>query len=127
LHDLMFGSTLPLRIGMLSRSSELGGSAVILDGTDRVRRVQAHRMRRRRLPLLRNPNAIRRCRTAGVQKSSGQASLRVGEQRQDSAVEVGGFAVGLVQGAVDSAEVCLVGAAPGDGPFPVANCVRRWR
>jgi len=54
-------------------------------------------------------------------------SSLVGEQCQDSAVEFGGFAVRLVQGAVDSAEVCLVGAAAFDGLFPVANRVRRWR
>jgi hypothetical protein len=54
---------------------------------------------------------------------------RVGEQRQDSAVKVGCSAVRLVQGAVDSAEVCLVGAASCDGLFPVDNRVGggRWR
>ncbi len=51
----------------------------------------------------------------------------VGEQRQDSAVEVGCSAIRLVQGAVDSAEMVLVGAAPGDGLFPVAGRVGGWR
>ena len=53
--------------------------------------------------------------------------LCVGEQRQDSAVEVGGLPVRLVQGAVDSAEMCLVGAAPCDGLFPVTDRVGGWR
>ncbi len=47
----------------------------------------------------------------------------VGQQCQDSAVEVGCSAVRLVQGAVDSAEVFLVGAAAGDGLFPVVSGV----
>jgi hypothetical protein len=49
--------------------------------------------------------------------------LRVGEQYQDSAVELGCLAVGLLQGAADSAEMGLVGAAPGNGLFPVASAV----
>ncbi len=59
-------------------------------------------------------------------KMAGCCSL-VGEQRKDSAVEVGCSAVGFVQGSVDSAEMVLVGAAPCDGLFPVASRVRPWR
>ena len=58
-----------------------------------------------------------------------QCRLCAGEQRQDSAVEVGGLAVHLVQGAVGTAEMVLVGAAPCDGLFPVDGRVvgGRWR
>jgi len=47
-----------------------------------------------------------------------------GEQCQDSAVEVAGLPVRLVQGAVDPAEVVPVGVAPCGGLFPVADGVR---
>jgi len=58
-----------------------------------------------------------------VNQDGGRCCSLVGQQCQDSAVEVGCSAVRLVQGAVDSADMVLVGAAPGDGLFPVVSLV----